>query len=523
MAELSDKETIRKIKNGEIDQYFYIVKKYTSIIFQFVKKKLFKKEDADDIVQNVFISFYKALDRFDEEKPAKPYLFQIVQNELKMYFRSYKKNLPLDEQITVSTEAEEPAVVFHQLGVMFSSLRHRDFALFWGGNFLSNTGMWMQNIALGWLILMMTGSPFLLGVNGFMGSIPALFFSLPGGAIADRLNRRKLVLYTQTTMMVLGLVLAILTHARWINIQAIFLISFLTGLATAVNHPTYLSMVTDLVDRDDLMNAVALNSAQYQIARALGPMVGGLTLAAVGAAGCFYLYSLGFLPLIIVLLLITTRQLPVEKGPSVWRAMLDGLTFVGRHRIYLVMLSVPGVLALLVLPFLVLMPVIARDMVGVGAAGLGYLMGGAGLGAVVSSLVLAVMAEVEQKCRRIVLTAALFSSSMILLACTHSFWSAFSVLVIAGFTMVGTLALTNSSLQLFSPPEFRGRVLSMYTFSMLGLAPVGNLVAGAVAQAFGIRTMLALAGSLGVVYFVTVLILLPRVGGKELSTHYTAS
>ena len=428
-----------------------------------------------------------------------------------------------NEQHTAIAKAAEPLAAFPRLGLLFRSLRHRDFALFWGGNFLSNIGTWMQNVALGWLILVMTGSPFLLGVNGFMGSIPSLFFSLPGGAIADRLSRRKMLIYTQTSMMVLALGLAILTHTRWINIQAIFFISFLTGFAAALNHPAYQSMVPDLVEREDLLNAVALNSAQFNMSRTLGPTFAGLALGAVGAVGCFYLNSLSFLPLIIVLLVITTRRLPVEKGPTVWRAMLDGLTYVGRHRLYLVLLSVPAALSLLLLPYVVLMPVIARDMVGVGAAGLGYLMGGAGLGSVIAALTLAALGEVWQKYRLILVAATAFSSSLIVLSFAHSFWGTFLLLVIAGFTMVGTLALTNSTLQFLSPPELRGRIMSMYTLSVVGIAPLGNLLAGAVAEAFGIRTMLALAGSLGLVYFVTVLVFLPRLCGEELRAHFTGS
>jgi MFS family permease len=210
----------------------------------------------------------------------------------------------------------------------------------------------------------------------------------------------------------------------------------------------------------------------------------------------------------------------VAKGPTVWRSMLDGLTYVSHHRLYLVLLSVPATLAMLVLPFVVLMPVIARDMVGVGAAGLGYLMGGAGLGAVIAALTLAALAEIEQKCRLILVAAAAFSSSLIFLSLAHRFWGAFLLLMVAGFMMVGSLALTNSMLQLLSPPEFRGRIMSMYTLSVMGMAPLWNLMAGAAAQAFGIRTMLALAGSLGLVYFVGLLVFLPRVCGEDLRAHF---
>jgi len=182
-----------------------------------------------------------------------------------------------------------PPAGTRRLAATFRSLRHRDFALFWSGNFLSNIGTWMQNLALGWLIVEMTGSPFLLGLNGFLSSVPSLFFSLLGGAIADRLNRLKLMVYTQSFMMLLALVLALLTSFHVVTIHDILWISFLSGLSSALNNPAYQALVPELVEREDLLNAVALNSAQFNMSRAVGPMLAGLTLGSLGAAGCFYL------------------------------------------------------------------------------------------------------------------------------------------------------------------------------------------------------------------------------------------
>jgi MFS family permease len=399
-----------------------------------------------------------------------------------------------------------------RLATMFRSLRHRDFALFWTGNFLSNIGTWMQNLALGWLVLEITNSPFLLGLNGFLASAPLLFFTLPGGAIADRLNRRRLMLGTQTTMMVMALILAILTSVRLVTIGEIFAISIITGLASALNAPAYQAVVLDLVQREDVTNAVALNSAQFNMSRAIGPTLAGLALGSLGAAGCFYLNSVSFLALIIALLAITLPPHQPEEGPSVWAAMVDGLRFVGRHRTIVVLLSVPSLLSLLALPFVVLMPVFARDLLKVGASGLGYLMAGAGLGAVISSLTLAAQASVQRRGRYIVGSAALFALALILLAQARSFAVAFVLLVVLGATMVGTLSLTNSTLQLFSPRELRGRIMSMYNLAVLGLAPLGSLQAGAVAEALGLRFALTLGGTICLVYFLVLLFFLPRLG-----------
>lgn len=410
---------------------------------------------------------------------------------------------------TTVAAAEAPLEV-GRLATMFRSLRHRDYALFWTGNFLSNIGTWMQNLALGWLILMMTNSPFLLGLNGFLGAAPSLVFSLPGGAIADRLNRRKLMLSTQTCMMLLALVLAVLTSFHVIRIAEILLISFLTGLASALNNPAYQAMVSDLVERDDVVNAVALHSVQFNMSRALGPTLAGLALGSVGVAGCFYLNSASFLALILALLFIKVPTHPVSDGASVWEAMLEGLRFVKRNQRLIILLSVPAFFSLFGLPFVVLMPAIARDLLHVGALGLGYLMGGAGLGAVISALTLAAQSRLERKGGFILGSASLFSLGLILLARAHSFAWAFFLLVIIGATMVGALALTNSTLQLLSPPNLRGRIMSMYNLAVLGLAPLGSLQAGVVAEALGVRFSLALGGVVCLVYFLTLLALLPR-------------
>ncbi len=410
----------------------------------------------------------------------------------------------------ISVANSEPAAQPGPLATMFRSLGYRDFAFFWTGNFLSNIGTWMQNIAVGWVILIVSNSPFLLGLNGFLAQVPSLFFSLPGGAIADRLNRQKLMIWTQTSMMLLALILAILASVHRINVTAILLISFLTGVASALNYPAYQSLVPDLVKRDNLMNAIALNSAQFNMSRAIGPTLAGLALGSLGAAACFYLNSLSFLALIIALFMITIPPRQVPEGPTIWGAVLDGLRFLNERRLLIILLTVPAFLSFLGLPFIVLMPVFARDLIKVGASGLGYLMAGAGLGAVMAALTLASQGTPEHRGRFILSNAALFSLALILLAHGHSFWWAFFLLVILGATMVGALTVTNTTLQIISPAELRGRIMSMYYVSMSGLMPFGSLQAGAVAQALGTRFALTLGGGICLLYFLTLLFFLPR-------------
>jgi MFS family permease len=428
------------------------------------------------------------------------------------------------EPNVTSVAAPVPALIPRWPLAMFRSLYYRDFGVFWTGNFLSNIGTWMQNIALGWLIIVLTNSPFLLGLNGFLSLAPTLVFALPGGAIADRFNRRRLMLSTQTAMMLLALVLAVLTSVHHVNIAEILGISLLTGIATALNYPAYQALIPDLVSRDDLLNAIALNSAQFNMSRAIGPMLAGLALGTLGAAACFYLNTVSFLALIIALLMISIPPRPLRQSVRFWSAMLDGFRYLNEYRLLVVLLTVPAFMSLLGLPFIVLMPIFARNLLHVGASGLGYLMAGAGLGAVVAALVIASRGTPQRRGSYILSNAAVFSLALILFALAHSFWWAFSMLVIMGGTMVGALTLTNTTMQMTTPPQLRGRIMSMYYMAMSGLLPLGSLQAGAVAEVLGARFALAFGGAVCLVYFLTVLALLPRLrkAGRLPSPEITA-
>ena len=398
---------------------------------------------------------------------------------------------------------------------VFRSFRHRDFAVFWSGNFLSNIGTWMQTVALGWLVLEITDSAWMVGVNGFVSAAPTLLFTLIGGAIADRVDRRRLMLVMQFGMLALALLLGTLTLLEKIDLRSILVIAFLSGLAMAINYPAYQALYPELVKEEDLLNAVALNSAQFNIARAVGPTVAGLALGAVGVAACFYLNAVSFLGLIVALLLIRPPQFIPHKGSSVWQAMREGFGFVGERRLILLLLSVSGFLSLFGLPFVILMPVFARDLLGVGASGLGYLMGGAGLGASLCAIVLAYIGEPRNKSQTITSSAMTFSLALVGFSMSGSFWLSFGLLAVLGAAMVGTLAVTNTSIQRLTPPRMRGRVMSMYNLSLLGLAPLGSLQAGAVAEVLGARVALGYGGVLCLVYFAGLFFLLPSVWRKE--------
>jgi predicted MFS family arabinose efflux permease len=253
-------------------------------------------------------------------------------------------------------------------------------------------------------------------------------------------------------------------------------------------------------------------------------MLAGLALGTLGAASCFYLNSVSFLALIIALLMISIPPRPPRASARLWGAMLDAFRYLNEYRLLIVLLTVPAFISFLGLPFIVLMPVFARNLLHVGASGLGYLMAGAGLGAVTAALVIAACGTPERRGGYIFTNGSVFSLALILFALAHSFWFAFSMLAVMGATMVGTLTLTNTTLQMTTPPQLRGRIMSVYYMAMSGLLPLGSLQAGAVAEALGARFALAFGGAVSLVYFLTLLILLPRLrkAGKLPSPEITA-
>jgi MFS family permease len=394
---------------------------------------------------------------------------------------------------------------------IFRSLHYRDFALFWTGNFLSNIGTWMQNLAQGWLILVLSNSRFLLGLNGFLTLAPSMIFSLPGGVIADRLNRRKLMLWTQTTMMVLAFVLGALASLKVVTMAEILAISFFTGTASALNNPAYQALVPDLVPHEELLNAIALNSAQFNMSRAVGPTLAGIVLGSLGMAACFYLNGVSFLALIVALLIIDVPTHASEEArSSVWHGMVEGVRYLCGQRVILVLLSLPAFLSLFGFPILILMPAFARDELKLGASGLGYLMAGGGLGAVIAALALATQSTLKGSHKFTVISAIIFSAAMVVFSRTQTFLTAFLMLLVVFAGFVVAMALTNTMLQVLSPPELRGRVMSFYNAATMGLGPIGSLQAGAIAQAYGTRFELALSGLICLVYFSALLILLPH-------------
>jgi MFS family permease len=388
-----------------------------------------------------------------------------------------------------------------RLPMVVRALRNPNFRLFWSGNFLSNIGTWMQNVAQGWLVLVITNSAFWLGVVGFAGSIPFLIFTLFGGVIADRVDKRRLLLATQSTMMILAFLLAGLAWFKVITVWEVAVIAFLNGTAMAMNQPSYQALVPRLVRREDLTNAIALNSAQFNMSRILGPSLGGYAMAAFGVAGNFFLNGLSFLAVLWALLRI---RYPVEqehRRESMLTSLHGGFKYVrGRPQMY-VLIWMIGVSSLLTMPFLTFIPYFARDQLHSGESGLGWLLACSGAGAVLGAVTVAWQGQIRHRGTVIALCGAGVMAVVIVFCYSHSFALSQFLMFLEGFGMILTISSVNVAMQHLSSDEMRGRVMSIYGTCFLGLPPLGALLAGELSRHIPTPHALAFMSGLALLMF----------------------
>lgn len=388
------------------------------------------------------------------------------------------------------------SAVDHLRDQTFAALRrHPNYRLYWVGALTSNIGTWIQMVAQGWLVYQLTDSAFYLGVVGFMSAIPTLFLSLFGGVLADRFERRRLMVGTQTGSMVLAFALAYLTLSGAVTVWHIMVISFLNGVVNSLNAPVRQSIVSDLVSKEDLMNAIAMNSAQFQASRMLGPALAGAIVALVGPGWCFFINGLSFLAVIWALLAMQVPPLPPgRRRASMWRNLAEGLGYVrGEPRIFSLLL-LAAVPALFAMPYQALMPAFAESVLGVGAQGLGLLMSASGLGALIGALAVASIGKSFPRGRLMLGAVVGFGVCLVAFASSHWFALSLVLLVGVGISSMAYNALNQTFLQTLAEDEMRGRVLSVLTLTTFGLQPFGQLGAGTVAQALGPSDAVLLGG-----------------------------
>lgn len=373
---------------------------------------------------------------------------------------------------------------------------HRDYRVFWVGALVSNVGSWMQTVAQGWLVLELTDSAFMLGLVGFAGTLPMLVLLLVGGVFADRFDRRRLLILTLSGMMVFATGLAWLTWTDIVRVWHILVLSLGTGSAIALAAPAYQAYVHDLVGRRDLQNAIALNSAQFNLSRIVGPSLAGLLVGGIGLAGCFGLNAASYLASLGALLMIRARGGGRGGGrASTWDSILQGLTYVRERRRIPALLGLTALVSVLAMPYSTLLPIIARDVLGLDASGLGYLFAIGGAGAVVGAMSLA-FRRIFRRRGIYLLGCGLGTGVATLgLGLARTTATAAIALVVLSFAATSVVALTNTLLQELVDDRMRGRVLSMFGLAFMGTFPIGNLLAGSVAGLTSASFALAASGA----------------------------
>lgn len=391
---------------------------------------------------------------------------------------------------------------------MFRALSHRNFRVFWIGAFLSNIGTWMQAVAQGWLVLQLTNSTLWLGIDGFMATAPGFLLTLAGGVFADLVDRRRLLLYTQVVAGFTAIALSILVWTNHLTVYIVLAFSFVTGCCMALAAPSYQAMTFDLVGREDLANAIALNSSQFQLSRVIGPVMAGFAFKFFGLAECFLLNGLSFVAVVVALAMVRFDEVPkfihsVKDRRALWRDLTDGFRYVrNRPRVFSLLLM-SAVNSLFGAPYLTLIPYFARNIFHLGATGLAWMMGVAGSGAFVGALFLAYLGDFKRKGWSVLAGAFGFGLFVIAFAqATQLVWSLVALFGV-GFTVVTSVAVTNTLLQQLVTDEMRGRVMSMFILSFIGAMPIGNLLAGAVSNRYGAQTALT-CGGICIVIYVTI-------------------
>jgi MFS family permease len=367
----------------------------------------------------------------------------------------------------------------------FAALRHRNFRLFYSGQMVSLTGSWMQSVAFSWLVLVLTNSAFYLGLVGALQTLPVLLFSFLGGVVADHTSKLRLLFITQTVLMLLALVLGVLVEVNVVQVWMLCVLVFLSGTAMAFDIPVRQSFIVELVGRTDLPNAIALNSTLFNATRVMGPAVGGVVIAAVGMANCFFLNSASFLAVLLALVLIKlppARTAPWKPFIKAMRELLDHLLERRELKLILLLMSTTAVFAM---PYFVLLPILARDTLGVGPRGFGLLMAMSGLGAFAGGLTLARRLTRRPPMPSFLGGLALFLLGLMGLGLCRNYYAALGCMALTGFGMVMQLSTGNSLLQLNVPDELRGRLMSLFGLIVMGFAPVGSILYGVAAHYAG--------------------------------------
>jgi len=382
------------------------------------------------------------------------------------------------------------------LSHVWRALRHRNFRLFFGGQTISLIGTWMTRVATSWLVYRLTKSSLLLGTVGFAGQIPTFLLAPLAGVIVDRIDRRRVLVWTQTLAMVQSLLLAWLTLSHRINIGEVLALSAMQGVINAFDMPGRQSFMIRMVeDRADLSNAIAINSSMVNAARLLGPSLAGLLIAVTNEGWCFLVDGVSYIAVIASLLMMRiTHDAPRHQGATMMEQLRQGWDYVAESLPIRSILTLFALISLMGWPFMVLMPIFAAQVLHGGPHTLGFLMGAVGLGSLISALFLAARRSVRGLLKVIPTGAALFGIGLVAFGFSHSIWLSIPLMFVTGYGMLLGITTSNTILQTLVDEKMRGRVMSYYTMAFVGMAPFGSLLAGALAHAIGAPRTVIISG-----------------------------
>jgi len=380
------------------------------------------------------------------------------------------------------------------IGRVFKAFQYRDFRLMWIGACTSSIGTWMQVLAQSWLVLKLSNSAFLLGLDAFLGGLPIFLFSLVGGVIADRIDRRKVLLGSQYVQMSCAFLLTILIATHVVHVWMILCLSFVAGLAQAFGGPAYQALTPMLVEKEDLPNAIALQSIQFNVARVIGPALGGIALTQLGEKWCFGLNGLSFLAPIISLTIIQTRFLPAKTSQSILDGMKQGISFIRKQSAMEGLMILAFCMTALGIPMMTFLPVFAKDIFKQGPTVFTLFLSSSGAGSIVGALTVAALGNVKHKGRIALVMLTCLGAGIAGFALSTTLWISCLMLFLSGAAMISVFALVNSLVQLITTNEMRGRVMSVYNFAFRGGMPLGNLATGWLVPMFSAPIVLAVNG-----------------------------
>lgn len=396
------------------------------------------------------------------------------------------------------TMRREEATGSNHIGWKFfvRALRYRNYRLFFAGQSVSLSGTWIQIVAVSWLIYRLTNSPLLLGIVAFAGQVPTFIIAPFAGVVADRFNRRKILIITQTALMLQALILAFLAISGHIAVWHIFILNILLGLASGFDIPARQAFVVDIIEnKGDLINAIALNSSMFNAARLVGPSIAGIIIATAGEGACFLINGVTFLAVIFALLAIRTKPMPPEaKKSRILQDLKEGFVYTFSFRPIRYILLLLSLVSLCGMSYVVLMPIFAREILGGNSQTLGFLMAAAGLGALAGTIFLASRKDTRGLEKIITSGTAVFGLSLAIFSFSRNFWLSLLLLFTGGFGMMIQMGASNTVLQTLAHDDKRGRVMSFFAMAFMGMAPFGSLLAGALASKIGATHTLLLSG-----------------------------